>query len=72
MEVRINLDGGRNVYSSGDAVTGEIMLLSESAMDISSIVITLSGIAVSRSKSGKSREVHQVRLSQVCQVRSVL
>lgn len=63
MGVQINLDQGRNVYSSGDTVTGEIMLLTESSMSISSIVVTLSGIAVSRSQSGKSCEVHQVCLS---------
>lgn len=60
MEVQINLDEGRTVYSSGDTVAGEIMLLAESSMHVSSIVIILSGIAVSRSKSGKNCEVHQV------------
>lgn len=33
MGVQINLDQGRNVYSSGDTVTGEIMLLTESSMN---------------------------------------
>lgn len=60
MEVQINLDEGRTVYSSGDTVAGEIMLLAECSMRVSSIVIVLSGIAVSRSKSGKNCEVHQV------------
>lgn len=41
MEAQINLDQGRTIYSNGDRVTGEIMLLAECTVHVSSIVVTL-------------------------------
>lgn len=60
MDVQVKLDRERSIYSNGDTVTGEIVLLADCSMSISRLVITLSCIAISRSKSGKKSEVHQV------------
>lgn len=60
MEVQVELDEDKTVYSNGDVVAGDIVLFAESAIRISRIVITLSGVAITRTKSGKNSEVHQV------------
>lgn len=65
MEVHVELDEDKTVYSNGDVVAGDIVLFAESAIRISRMVITLSGVAISRTKSGKDSEVHQVYIFHV-------
>lgn len=60
MDVQVKLDRDRSLYSNGDTVTGEIILLADCSMSISRLVVTLSCIAISRATSGKKSEVHQV------------
>lgn len=60
MEVQVELDEDKTFYSNGDVVAGDIVLYAESAVRISRIVVTLSGVAISRTESGKNSEVHQV------------
>lgn len=60
MEVEIKLDQADSVYTPRDTISGEVVLHSESAADLSTVVLKLSGTAISRLSHTSRTETHQV------------
>ncbi|KAJ5595450.1 uncharacterized protein N7459_001658 [Penicillium hispanicum] len=59
MEVEIKLDRDYPVYTNNDTVSGKVIMETESPVKISTITVTLVGIAVSRLGLGGKSECHQ-------------
>lgn len=60
MEVEIKLDQEDSVYTPRDTISGEVVLHSDSAADLSTVVLKLSGTATSRLSHTNRTETHQV------------
>lgn len=60
MKIHVELDRDNLIYTSCETISGKIVVESKSPLNISSIKATLSGISVSRLRSGEGNEVHQV------------
>lgn len=60
MKIHVELDRDDLIYTNCETISGKIVIESKSPVNISSIKATLSGISVSRLRSGEGNEVHQV------------
>jgi hypothetical protein len=65
MEVELKLDQKDRVYTHRDAVSGQVILCTESAADLSTVVLKLSGTAISRLSHSSRTETHQVCVKMV-------
>lgn len=62
MEVDLQLDQKEPVYTHRDTVSGRVILCNESAADLSTVVLKLSGTAISRFNHSSRTETHHVCL----------
>lgn len=69
-DVQIQLDRREPIYTNQDTVSGHILLHNESSIHISTINVTLSGIATSRLGPGKRIESHQACFPRLATDRS--
>ena len=60
MEVELQLDQKEPAYTHRDTVSGQVILCTESAADLSTVVLKLSGTAVSRLSHSSRTETHHV------------
>ncbi|PGH23940.1 hypothetical protein AJ80_02002 [Polytolypa hystricis UAMH7299] len=66
MDIQIILDHVNSVYTDKDTVSGKVLLETATPIDISTIAVRLSGIAISRLNGKRSSEVHKIlRRTQV-------
>jgi hypothetical protein len=61
IEVQINLAQRDSFYTNQSCVSGDIVLDAKCSVNITTIVVTLSGAAISRLGSQGSSEIHQVQ-----------
>ncbi|KAB8220562.1 uracil phosphoribosyltransferase-domain-containing protein [Aspergillus novoparasiticus] len=60
MDLQMRLDRERGAYTEKDTVSGHLFLRNKVPVNISTIIVKLSGIATSRLSSGKYVESHQL------------
>ncbi|KAJ5860245.1 uncharacterized protein N7529_007555 [Penicillium soppii] len=60
MEVDLQLDQKEPVYTHRDTVSGRVILCNESAADLSTVVLKLSGTAISRFNHSSRTETHHI------------
>lgn len=66
MEVELRLDQADYAYTSRDMVSGEVILHNDSAADLSSVVLKLSGTTTSRLSHTSRTETHEVGTGVLC------
>lgn len=60
MEVELKLNQEDSTYTPRDTISGEVILHNDSAADLSTVVLKLSGTAISRLSHTSRTETHQV------------
>ncbi|CAG7924861.1 unnamed protein product [Penicillium olsonii] len=60
MEVELKLNQEDSIYTPRDTISGEVILHSDSAADLSTVVLKLSGTAISRLSHNSRTETHQL------------